>query len=289
LIAAGAAIFRPRGEAQPPEPALPRVADLLPPTTAATAEPAPRPVEPPTPLDAIARPETSTPPAAASAPPPSPSVEERERERRVQDLRARIPPALDAARLDEAAGLLAELREAAPGDADLPAWSRRVEEARARAARVTELAAAIPAAMSAGDWRGAQGLLAQLGTIAPQHPRRAEWSAAVDDQLAVRDLLDRYRGAQEALDAGAYHVLWVELGDDDLQKIRRAYADIRAQTVRLDGPDVRIDGDAAVARFREIRSIDLRAGGRHAAESVTVLALRRSGNGWKIASRATEP
>ncbi len=208
---------------------------------------------------------------------------------RVSALRDDVETALRAERWDDAATALESLREASPSDPDLDRWTSRVEAHFAVAERVARLEADIPAAITSGSWSRAADLLEQLEVHAPEHAEAEAWHGVVDGQLQVRQLVERYRAAQEALDADAYRSLWLSLSDSDLQKIRRSYGDIRSQRVTIDGVEAAIDRDTARVTFRESRHFDLKAGGGHDVQAETRLTLRRtSGAGWKIAARTLE-
>ena len=154
---------------------------------------------------------------------------------------------------------------------------------------MAELGTQIPAAMTAQNWDRASDLLEQLELHAPDHPQADAWNAEVGEQLAIRGLIDSYRRTQEALDASGYRALWLSLDDGDFSKIQRSYGDMRSQQISIDGIDVDHTGSTAEVRFRESRTFDLKAGGKHSTEAKTVLSLRRvADGGWRIAARTVE-
>ena len=264
------------------------VADDPPVEKPATTESEPAPsIEPEV---VIPAPAVSIPPPRENVPPPVARDDSAERQRleTIRGVRGEIATAIDASQWDSATRGLSTLAQLAPDDASLTTWRNLVREGRERDARIAELETSIPSAMARNDWTQARRLLGELTQLAPAHGGAAAWSRETSDQLAVRQLVEQYRTTQESLDADAYRVLWVDLSSDNLQKIRRSYADLRAQTLTLEGLTAEIAGDAATLRFRESRSVDLRAGGRHASEGTTVLKLRKVGDAWKIASRSTE-
>lgn len=255
-------------------------------------EPEPAAATPAGPKSSSTSAPTSPPPAnpmpTPEGKPTAPNDDALLRATRIREVRQEIERAIASARWDAAAQHLAELRGLAPTDPDLATWTRNVREAQERAARATELSTAIPAAMAGGDWEGAQRLTEELRRLSPAHQRLAAWSAVVEDQLAVRGLVDRYRHAQEALDVEAYRSLWAELREDQIQKIRRSFADMLSQVVGVDGLTAEISGETANLRFHETRSYQLRAGGKQSTDGVTLLTLTKAGGQWRITARTTE-
>jgi hypothetical protein len=203
-------------------------------------------------------------------------------------LRRNIEAEISASRWDRAATLLAEFQRLDASSPDAPAWSRRIADGRARDGRLRELSTTIPAAITSGDWGGARSLLDQLASDAPKHPERERWESLVEDQLSVRALLADYRSAQAALDAEAYRRLWVDLSEQNLEKVRSSYGDMRAQELTIEGIVVEISGDTGSATFRERRSVSPRVGNKQTSEGVIALALSRTASGWRIASRTMQ-
>jgi ketosteroid isomerase-like protein len=166
------------------------------------------------------------------------------------------------------------------------------EERAAREARekreVEELRGAITRAMRSGAWEDAALHLEKLGEAAPDDADFAKWSQVVHDQLAVRDLVDGYRAAQQALDANAYRTMWLGLDDEQVEAIRRSYEDLRSLRLDIDDLSVKISGVNAIVTLRERITFDLRGVGPQQTDSMTTLMLRRTTHGWKIVARTTE-
>ncbi len=165
-------------------------------------------------------------------------------------------------------------------------WAER--EARTLRRRQL-LGAAVEQAMAEGRWEAAAASLEELDLIAPGDLQVAAWTASVGDQLAVRDLVEAYRTAQEARDADAYGMLWVRLDDEARNAIRDSYADIRMLALSIEDLSARIGEGTATVRLRERITFDLRVVGIQSTDARTVLSLRKTPAGWKIAARETEP
>ncbi len=151
-----------------------------------------------------------------------------------------------------------------------------------------ELRVQIPRAIRAGSWEDAALLVEKLSESAPDDPDLPRWSETVRDQLAVRDLVDGYRSAQQALDVNAYQTLWVGLDAEQLESIRRSYADLRSLSITIDDLKVKLSGVTASVSLRERITFDLRGVGLQHTDAMTVLTLRRTIHGWKIVARTTE-
>ncbi|MFN8177529.1 MAG: protein kinase [bacterium] len=179
-------------------------------------------------------------------------------------------------------------RRADAAAAEKEAKERAEKEAQEREARRTELHADVSRAIGAGAWRDAGQLLPELLKLAPDDPEVAKWATTVGDQLAVRDVVQGYRMAQEARDADAYASLWAGLDDKALRALRNSYAGIRTLSLAIDDLTVRVGASTATVRFRERITFDLKGVGNQTTDAVTVLTLQKNATGWKIAARDTE-
>lgn len=143
-------------------------------------------------------------------------------------------------------------------------------------------------AMNEGKWEQAQIGLDELVQISPKDAEVSTWTAAVENELAVRDLVEAYRVAQESRDADAYGMLWEDLSVDEMDALRASYLEIRTLTLGVDQLDIRVDGDTARVRMHESISLELRGVGKQTTDARTLLTLKKTAAGWKIAGRETE-
>ncbi len=110
----------------------------------------------------------------------------------------------------------------------------------------------------------------------------------VDDEGLVRDALQRYRAAYDALDAGSAQSVWPSVNRDALA---RAFADLVVQQLRFDTCGIDVSGASAHATCRGTARYVPRVGARdeRTEPRVWTFALRKSGVGWLIDSARVEP
>lgn len=105
------------------------------------------------------------------------------------------------------------------------------------------------------------------------------------DRLAVRALLERYRGAYERLDANAAVETWPSV---DRRALAKAFADLSSQTLRFDNCDIELAETRGVASCRGLASYVGRVGRRaELAERQWTFMVRKSGDDWRIDSVKT--
>ena len=159
---------------------------------------------------------------------------------------------------------------------------------RERAERVASLREDVARAIRASAWDDAAQLLPELAALAPDDADVAASLRTVEDQRGIRDLLDRYRAAQEALDADAYKRLWVGLDEQKLTALRRSYADLQFLSLSIQDVQTRVGATTATVRFHESIAFALNGLERQATEANTTLTLQRTSAGWRIAARSSE-
>lgn len=168
------------------------------------------------------------------------------------------------------------------------AMDARDRAAQERAERIAALQADIGAAVAAESWPEASRLLPELAGLTPDDEQTAKWISTVDDQLAIKDLLERYRAAQESLDADAYRVLWVGLDEPKVAALRKSYAELGYLSLSIANVKARVGATTATVRFLESIEFDLSGIGRQATQATTTLTLQRMADGWRIAARTSE-
>lgn len=111
-------------------------------------------------------------------------------------------------------------------------------------------------------------------------------TGAMEDERLVRQILQRYEAAYEALDARSAQGVWPAVNADALA---RAFADLSAQELRFDECGVDIRGNAAVATCRGFVRYVPKVG-RQAPRMDSrqwTFALEKEGPRWLIASART--
>lgn len=105
----------------------------------------------------------------------------------------------------------------------------------------------------------------------------------VSDDRLVRDTLQRYRAAYDALDASSARAVWPSVNSAALT---RAFADLSAQQLRFDDCAVQVTGAAAQATCHGSARYVPRVGSREPREEARIwqFALRKSGTQWLIES-----
>jgi hypothetical protein len=128
--------------------------------------------------------------------------------------------------------------------------------------------------------------IATTGIVVPSAPPPGAVATAGiirTEEAVVRDLLDRYRGAYEQLDAKAARRIWPGV---DERRLARAFSDLVSQT--LDFEECRIDIDSArgVAKCRGRATYVVRIGKRtpQTQDRSWTFQLHKSGDRWAIDS-----
>ena len=105
----------------------------------------------------------------------------------------------------------------------------------------------------------------------------------VSDEIVIRSLLDRYRGAYERLDAEAARMVWPTV---DVRGLAQAFSDLDSQSMRFDNCRIDIDGARGVATCRGEATYAARAGDRsiRAQTGTWTFELSKSGGDWTIGS-----
>ena len=102
------------------------------------------------------------------------------------------------------------------------------------------------------------------------------------DRLAVRALLERYRGAYERLDANAAGETWPTV---DRRALAKAFANLSSQTLRFENCDINLAENRGVASCRGLASYVGRVGKRsELAERQWTFLVRKDGEDWRIDS-----
>lgn len=111
--------------------------------------------------------------------------------------------------------------------------------------------------------------------------------APPDDQMLVRQVLQRYRKAYEGLDARSAQAVWPAVNEAALA---RAFDGLESQSLTFDGCDVRLRGEAASATCHGSARYVPKIGSREPRVEPRVwnFTLRKAEGDWKIDSARTE-
>jgi hypothetical protein len=105
------------------------------------------------------------------------------------------------------------------------------------------------------------------------------------DRMAVRALLERYRGAYERLDANAAGETWPSV---DRRALAKAFADLSSQTLRFENCDINLGETRGVASCRGLASYVGRVGKRaELAQRQWTFLVQKNGDDWRIDSVKT--
>ena len=103
--------------------------------------------------------------------------------------------------------------------------------------------------------------------------------------MAVRALLERYRGAYERLDANAAGETWPSV---DRRALAKAFADLSSQTLRFENCDINLGETRGVASCRGLASYVGRVGKRaELAQRQWTFLVQKNGDDWRIDSVKT--
>ncbi len=164
------------------------------------------------------------------------------------------------------------------------AVEKREERASRASARVSEFIALKTKEHSARPeeppsfWRRLEGLC------------RRKWTApaavADDTQVAIIDVLERYRRATEARELQALASVYAEFPPEQQAAQQRYFENVKDLKVTIDNVDVAVVGDEAVASYtRTDDFVDARTGRpMHVAVRLTKI-LRRTDGTWKLAGK----
>jgi hypothetical protein len=111
--------------------------------------------------------------------------------------------------------------------------------------------------------------------------------APPDDQMLVRQVLQRYRKAYEGLDARSAQAVWPAVNEAALA---RAFDGLESQSLTFDGCDVRLSGEAASATCHGSARYVPKIGSREPRVEPRVwnFTLHKAGGDWTIDAARTE-
>jgi hypothetical protein len=123
---------------------------------------------------------------------------------------------------------------------------------------------------------------APISTPMPPRPE-----AVVDDNLLVKQALQRYRTAYEGLDAQSAHAVWPAVNQAALA---RAFDGLESQSLTFDACDVRVRGESATATCEGSARYVPKIGNREPRIEPRVwnFSLHKAGGDWKIESARAE-
>lgn len=104
-----------------------------------------------------------------------------------------------------------------------------------------------------------------------------------DDEVLVKQALQRYRSAYEGLDARSARVVWPAV---NVEALARAFDGLESQSLMFDACDVRLRGDAANATCRGSARYVTKVGSHEPRTEprTWMFTLKKSGVDWKIES-----
>jgi hypothetical protein len=128
--------------------------------------------------------------------------------------------------------------------------------------------------------------IATAGIVVPSAPPPAAVATAgiiSTEEAVVRDLLDRYRGAYEQLDAKAARRIWPGV---DERRLARAFSDLVSQTLDFEECLVDLDSARGVAKCRGRATYVVRVGKRtpQIQDRSWTFQLQKTGERWAIDS-----
>jgi hypothetical protein len=143
----------------------------------------------------------------------------------------------------------------------------------------------VPAVVPAPRVIGSVQESAVAAPISTPMPPRPE--AVVDDNLLVKQVLQRYRTAYEGLDAQSAHAIWPAVNQAALA---RAFDGLESQSLTFDACDVRVRGELATAMCEGSARYVPKIGNREPRIEPRVwnFSLRKAGADWQIESARAE-
>lgn len=99
------------------------------------------------------------------------------------------------------------------------------------------------------------------------------------DEQQIRDLMQEYVAAQEALDADRYAVIYPSVNRG---RIQTAFRSFRSQTLDLQIEEITISGDTATVSASERRTAIPRVGTEQTVRGSRTFTVRRNGDAWII-------
>jgi hypothetical protein len=120
---------------------------------------------------------------------------------------------------------------------------------------------------------------ANTASVAPA----ASMPAPPNDELLVKQVLQRYRKAYEGLDAPSAHAVWPAVNEAALA---RAFGGLQSQSLTFDACDVNVSGVAAAATCRGSARYVPKIGSHDplVERRTWNFTLRKDGDDWKIES-----
>jgi hypothetical protein len=142
-----------------------------------------------------------------------------------------------------------------------------------------------PAAMPAPRLLGSVQESAVVAPVSLPLPPPA--AALADDNLLVKQALQRYRTAYEGLDAQSAHAIWPAVNQAALA---RAFDGLESQSLTFDACDVRVRGESATATCQGSARYVPKIGSREPRIEPRVwnFLLHKAGDDWKIENARAE-
>ena len=112
-------------------------------------------------------------------------------------------------------------------------------------------------------------------------------ASLVDDNLLVKQVLQRYRTAYDGLDAQSAHTVWPAVNQSALA---RAFDGLESQSLTFDACDVRVRGESATATCQGSARYVPKIGSREPRIEPRVwnFSLHKAGDDWKIENARAE-
>jgi hypothetical protein len=145
-------------------------------------------------------------------------------------------------------------------------------------------AAAVPSAPQAAPQEPARGLPPASNNAEPARTP-AETGApppSKSDRDDVLDAIGRFHQAYTALDVAAVRQMYPTLGADQVEQLRRSFAETRSYEIDLRQPRVEVSDNTAVVRGLVVRRIVPRVGAAQTSEVDSEFRLQRNARGWMV-------
>jgi serine/threonine-protein kinase len=115
-----------------------------------------------------------------------------------------------------------------------------------------------------------------------ERPPAAETPRQISPEEGIREALDRYRAAHEALDVDQLTQVYTGMSRGQADELRKNFLTLSAHVVEIRDPRIQVKGDEAIVDAMLVRRISPKVGAPATYPSQARFRLRRAARGWVI-------